>query len=86
MLNDFGFLFLPSKGNTGQLPLSDCFFFIEHVNEKLQKEKKNSNNSKKLFQGGIHPGFETQGRHCQKSITGVSVASQKGLRSSKKLF
>ena len=33
---------------------------------------------------GIHPGFETQGRHHQKSKTGVSVAPQKGLVSSKK--
>ena len=32
---------------------------------------------------GIHPGFETQGRHHQKSITRVSVAPQKGLMSSK---
>ena len=32
---------------------------------------------------GIHPGFETQGRHHQKSKTGVSVAPQKGLMSSK---
>ena len=30
-----------------------------------------------------HPGFETQGRHHQKSKTGVSVAPQKGLMSSK---
>ena len=35
------------------------------------------------MQKGIHPGFETQGRHCQKSKTGVSVAPQKGLMSSK---
>ena len=33
---------------------------------------------------GIHPGFETQGRHCQKSKTGVSVAPRKGIMSSKK--
>ena len=32
---------------------------------------------------GIHPGFETQGRRYQKSKTGVSVAPQKGLVSSK---
>ena len=32
---------------------------------------------------GIHPGFETQGRRHQKSKTGVSVAPQKGLASSK---
>ena len=32
---------------------------------------------------GINPGFETQGRHHQKSKTGVSVAPQKGLMSSK---
>ena len=31
----------------------------------------------------IHPGFETQGRHYQKSETGVSVASQRGLMSFK---
>ena len=31
----------------------------------------------------IHPDFETQGRHHQKSKTGVSVAPQKGLMSSK---
>ena len=35
---------------------------------------------------GIHPGFETQGRHHQKSKTGVSVASQKGLMSPKMLY
>ena len=32
---------------------------------------------------GIHPGFETQGRHHQNSKTGVSVAPWKGLMSSK---
>ena len=31
---------------------------------------------------GIHPDFETQGRHYQKSKTGVSVAPQKGHMSS----
>ena len=31
----------------------------------------------------IHPGFETQGRHHPKSKAGVSVASRKGLTSSK---
>ena len=31
---------------------------------------------------GIHPGFETQSRHDQKSKTRVLVASQKGLMSS----
>ena len=31
---------------------------------------------------GIHPGFETQDRHHQKSETRVSVAPQKGLISS----
>ena len=35
---------------------------------------------------GIHPGFETQGRRDQKSKTGVSVAPQKGLVSSKFFF
>ena len=35
---------------------------------------------------GIHPGFETQDRCHQKSKTGVSVASQKRLVSSKKKF
>ena len=37
----------------------------------------------KTSKQGIHPGFETQGRHCQKSKTGVSVAPRKGLTSSK---
>ena len=32
----------------------------------------------KAHKQGIHPGFETQGRHHQKSKTGVSVAPQKG--------
>ena len=32
----------------------------------------------------IHPGFETQGRHHQKSKTGVSLAPQSGLMSSQK--
>ena len=32
-----------------------------------------------------HPGFETQRRHHQKSKTGVSVAPQNGLMSSKNL-
>ena len=32
---------------------------------------------------GIHPGFENQARHHQKSKTGVSVALQKGLMSAK---
>ena len=31
----------------------------------------------------IHPSFKTQGRRYQKSKTGVSVATQKGLMSSK---
>ena len=35
---------------------------------------------------GIYPDFETQGRLHQKSTTGVSVTSQKGLESSKKNF
>ena len=35
---------------------------------------------------GIHPGFETQSRHQQKSKTGVSVAPQKGHVSSKNFF
>ena len=35
---------------------------------------------------GIHPGFKTQGRHHQKSKTGVSVAPRKGLVSSKTFF
>ena len=33
-----------------------------------------------------HSGFETQRRHHEKSITGISVAPQKGLVSSKNLF
>ena len=33
---------------------------------------------------GIHPGFETQGRHYQKSKTGVSVAQRKGPKIKKK--
>ena len=32
---------------------------------------------------GAHSGFETQRGHHQKSKTGVSVATQKGLMSSK---
>ena len=36
----------------------------------------------KACKWGIHPGFETQGRHHQKSKTGVWVAPQKGLMSS----
>ena len=32
---------------------------------------------------GIHPGFETNGRHHQKFKTGVSLAPYKGLMSSK---
>ena len=39
----------------------------------------------KACKQGIHPGFETQSRHHQKSKTGVSLAPQKGLVSSKKL-
>ena len=31
----------------------------------------------KTCEPGIHPGFETQGRHHQKSKSGVSVAPQK---------
>ena len=34
----------------------------------------------------IHPGFETLDRRHQKSKTGVSVAPQKGLMSSKKIL
>ena len=32
---------------------------------------------------GIHPDFETQGRHHQKSKTGMSVVPRKGIVSSK---
>ena len=32
---------------------------------------------------GIHPDFETRGRHYQKSKTGISVVPRKGLMSSK---
>ena len=35
--------------------------------------------------GAAHSGFETQRRHHQKSKTGVSMAPQKGLMSSKNL-
>ena len=35
---------------------------------------------------GIHPGFETQGRHHQRSKTGVSVAPQKKLMDSVRLL
>ena len=35
---------------------------------------------------GIQPGFETQVRRHQKSMTGISVAPQKGPLSSQKLF
>ena len=38
----------------------------------------------KVRKRGIHPGFEIQDRRHQKAETGVSVASQKGLVSSKK--
>ena len=37
----------------------------------------------KAHKRGIHPGFETQWRHRQKSKIGVSVAPRKGLTSSK---
>ena len=37
----------------------------------------------KACKRGIHSGFKTQGRHHQKSKTGVSVAPQKGLMFSK---
>ena len=40
----------------------------------------------KAHKRGIHPGFETQGRHHQKSKTGMSVVPRKGLMSSKKFF
>ena len=39
----------------------------------------------KAWKRGIHPGFETQRRHYQKSKTGVSVAPRKGLISSQNL-
>ena len=35
---------------------------------------------------GIHPGFETQGRRQQKSVTRVTVVTQKGLMSSRITF
>ena len=35
---------------------------------------------------GIHPGFEIQGSHHQKSKTGISVALLNGLMSSKRLL
>ena len=38
----------------------------------------------KTCKQGIHPGFETQGGRHQKFKTGVLVAPQKGLMSSKK--
>ena len=37
-----------------------------------------------VLKSTIHPGFETQGRHHQKSKTGVSLAPQNGLISSPK--
>ena len=37
---------------------------------------------KKAHMHGFHSGFETQGRHHQKSRTGVGMVSQKGLMSS----
>ena len=40
----------------------------------------------KACRKGIHHGFETQGRHHQKSKTGVLVAPRKGLMQAKKSF
>ena len=37
----------------------------------------------KAYKGGIHSGFENQGRRHHKSKTGVSVAPRKGLMFSK---
>ena len=37
----------------------------------------------KACKQGIHPGFEAQGRRCQKSKTEVSVAPREGFMSSK---
>ena len=45
---------------------------------------RNSMQTRKHASEGIHPGFETHGRRHQKSKTGVSVATQKGLVSYKK--
>ena len=39
--------------------------------------------ARKHVSEGIHPGFETQGRHHLKSKIGVSAAPQKGLMASK---
>ena len=40
----------------------------------------------KACEQGIHPGFQMEDRHHQKSKTGVSVAPQKGLKSPKHFF
>ena len=40
---------------------------------------------KKVYKQEIHPDIETKGRRHQKSKTGVSVTTRKGLMSSKNL-
>ena len=44
------------------------------------------NTGEKTHKGGTQPGFEIQGKRHHKSNTGVSVAKQKALMSSKILF
>ena len=62
-----------------------CHADLYTVSRCCTRGESEDHTSKKVCKG-IHPGFETQGRHHQKSKTGVSVAPRRGLMSSKFFF
>ena len=60
-----------------------CHADLYTVSRCCTRGESEDHTGEKACRKGIHPGFETQGRHHQKSKTGVTVAPQKGLMSSK---
>ena len=63
-----------------------CHADLYTVSRCHTRGESENHTGKKARKGSTLHGFETQGRCQQKSKTGVSVAPQKGLMSSKKFF
>ena len=66
--------------NSGTLCVGDA---VRYANGHILFRLRFSNTQAGKHAKGIYPGCETQGRRHQKSKTGVSVASRKGLMSCK---
>ena len=67
--------YVDRKGSAAMVASVQSAGVAPEVNLRITTGKKLCKSKK-----GMNPGFETQGRHHQKSKTGVSVAPRKGLK------